>query len=69
MGAARSTAPSPGSLTWLEHQRLDDYWKAGSLFVDYGAIECPTMIIAGWADGYRNNSLRTFERLTLPEAA
>ena len=25
------------------------------------------MIVAGWADGYRNNSLRTFERLQFPE--
>jgi predicted acyl esterase len=57
----------PWIITWLEHQRLDDYWKAGSLFVDYEAIECPTMIIAGWADGYRNNSFRTFERLRCPK--
>ena len=57
----------PWVLTWLEHQRLDDYWKQGSLCVDYEAIECPTMIVAGWADGYRNNSFRTFERLTCPK--
>ena len=57
----------PWILTWLEHQRLDDYWKAGSLFVDYEAIECPTLIVAGWADGYRNNSFRTFERLRCPK--
>ncbi len=63
----RLETTEPWVLTWLEHQRLDDYWKAGSLFVDYGAIECPTMIVAGWADGYRNNSLRTFERLTCPK--
>ena len=65
--ARRLEGSVPWVLTWLEHQRLDDYWKAGSLFVDYGAIECPTMIVAGWADGYRNNSLRTFERLTCPK--
>ena len=63
----RLDATEPWILTWLEHQRLDDYWKAGSLFVDYEAIECPTMIVAGWADGYRNNSLRSFERLTCPK--
>jgi predicted acyl esterase len=49
--------------TWLEHQRYDDYWKFGSLLEDYGAIEAATMIVAGWADGYTNNSLRTLERL------
>ena len=65
--ARRLEGTEPWILTWLEHQRLDDYWKAGSLFVDYEAIECPTMIVAGWADGYRNNSLRTFERLRCPK--
>ncbi|MGZ8631419.1 MAG: CocE/NonD family hydrolase [Actinomycetota bacterium] len=63
----RLEGTEPWVLTWLEHQRLDGYWKAGSLFVDYEAIECPTMIVAGWADGYRNNSLRTFERLRCPK--
>jgi uncharacterized protein len=49
----------PWLLTWLEHQRRDGYWQHGSLRPDYGAIDIPTMIVAGWADGYRNNSLRT----------
>ncbi|MEX0651082.1 MAG: CocE/NonD family hydrolase, partial [Actinomycetota bacterium] len=65
--ARRVEGTEPWVLTWLEHQRLDDYWKAGSLFVDYEAIDCPTMIVAGWADGYRNNTLRSFERLTCPK--
>jgi hypothetical protein len=29
----------------------------------YDRIECPTMIVAGWADGYRNNTFRTMEQL------
>ena len=57
----------PWILTWLAHQRLDDYWRAGSLREDYAAIEVPTMIVAGWADGYRNNTFRTFEALTCPK--
>jgi predicted acyl esterase len=57
----------PWIATWLEHQRLDDYWKAGSLRFDYGSIEAATMIVAGWADGYRNNSLRSFEALQCPK--
>ena len=65
--ARRLEGTEPWVLTWLEHQRLDDYWKHGSLCVDYEAIACPTMIVAGWADGYRNNSFRTFERLTCPK--
>jgi len=40
--------------TWLKHQRRDDYWKHGSICEDWGAIEIPVFIIAGWADGYRN---------------
>ena len=57
----------PWILTWLEHQRFDDYWQFGSLRPTYEAIACPVMIIAGWADGYRNNSFRTFEALTCPK--
>ena len=26
-------------------------------------IQCPTMLVAGWADGYRNNTFRTVEGL------
>jgi hypothetical protein len=40
--------------TWLAHQRRDGYWKHGSICEDWGAIEVPVFIIAGWADGYRN---------------
>ena len=57
----------PWIVTWLEHQRFDDYWQFGSLRPTYDVIDCPVMIIAGWADGYRNNSFRTFEALTCPK--
>jgi uncharacterized protein len=53
----------PWLLQWLEHQLADDYWRHGSVRPAYERIACPTMIIAGWADGYRNNSFRTIERL------
>jgi putative CocE/NonD family hydrolase len=39
---------------WLSHQRKDDYWKHGSISEDYNAIQTPTLIISGWADGYIN---------------
>ncbi|MFT4010955.1 MAG: CocE/NonD family hydrolase, partial [Nocardioidaceae bacterium] len=29
----------------------------------YDRIRCPVMLVAGWADGYRNNSFRTVEAL------
>src|SRR5438552_8520030 len=63
----RLEATEPWLITWLEHQRRDDYWKFGSLDEDYGAIQVPTMIVAGWADGYTNNSLRTMQALDCPK--
>ena len=53
----------PWLLTWMEHQRSDGYWAQGTIRPDYGRIQCPTMIVAGWADGYRNNTFRTIEAL------
>ncbi len=53
----------PWLLTWLEHQRDGGYWRHGSVRPDYARIDCPVMVVAGWADGYRNNSFRTVEKL------
>ena len=54
----------PWLLTWLRENRDGPYWRAGSLrHLGYDRIQCPTMIVAGWADGYRNNSFRTVEAL------
>ncbi|MEZ5095268.1 MAG: CocE/NonD family hydrolase C-terminal non-catalytic domain-containing protein [Nocardioides sp.] len=58
----------PWVLTWLRENRHGDYWNHGSVRLDggtvgYDRIACPTMIVAGWADGYRNNSFRTAARL------
>ena len=53
----------PWLLRWMEEQLDGPYWRHGSVRPDYGRIACPTMIVAGWADGYRNNTLRTFEHL------
>jgi len=60
---ARIAAHEPWLMTWMEHQLDGPYWRHGSVRPDYARIECPTMIVAGWADGYRNNTFRTFERL------
>jgi uncharacterized protein len=53
----------PWLLTWMEHQRSDGYWAQGTIRPDYERMRCPTMIVAGWADGYRNNTFRTIEAL------
>lgn len=39
---------------WFTHQRRDDYWAHGSICEDFAAVQVPSWVIAGWADGYRN---------------
>jgi predicted acyl esterase len=55
----RVESNKPWLFTWREHQRRQPYWQQGSLRPDYARVTCPTMIVAGWADGYRNNTFRT----------
>jgi predicted acyl esterase len=59
----RIETEEPWALTWLRNQLDGPYWRHGSVRPDYDRIACPTMVIAGWADGYRNNSFRLMERL------
>lgn len=63
----RVAANEPWILRWLEEQTHGPYWQHGSLRPHYERIRAATMIVAGWADGYRNNSLRTFEGLRCPK--
>jgi len=58
----------PWVLTWLRENRHSDYWRTGSVRLGpdgegYERIRVPVLLVAGWADGYRNNSFRTIERL------
>jgi uncharacterized protein len=48
---------------WLEHQRRDDFWKHGSICENFDDVQIPTLVIAGWADGYRNTPLKAVEGL------
>jgi uncharacterized protein len=48
---------------WLAHQRRDAFWKHGSICEDFNDVEIPALVIAGWADGYRNTPLRAVEGL------
>src|SRR5680860_180622 len=59
----RLEALEPWLPRWIEEQDDGAYWRHGSLRPHYERIVCPTMIVAGWADGYRNASFRMFERL------
>jgi hypothetical protein len=56
----------PWLLRWLEEQADGPYWRQGSLRPAYERIACPTMLVAGWADGYRNGTFRVMERLRAP---
>lgn len=54
----------PWQLIWMSHPQDDAYWRHGSVRPDYTRIQVPTMIIGGWADGYRSATFRTVEQLT-----
>jgi uncharacterized protein len=56
----------PWLLRWIEEQFDGPYWRHGSLRPNYDLIRCPTMIVAGWADGYRNATLRMLSELRVP---
>jgi predicted acyl esterase len=57
----------PWILRQLEEQTYSDYWKQSSLREDYGSIQAATMLVCGWADGYKNISLRGFAGLRCPK--
>jgi uncharacterized protein len=64
----RLESQEPWVLTWIRENRDGPYWRHGSVRADgdgngYDRIACPVMLVAGWADGYRNNSFRTVEAL------
>ena len=48
---------------WLTHQRRDDFWKHGSICENFSDVEIPALVIAGWADGYRNTPLKAIAGL------
>jgi putative CocE/NonD family hydrolase len=62
----RLAANEPLVSKWLAHQRRDDYWKHGSVSVDYAAIECAVYAIGGWQDGYTNTVPRLLQHMTCP---
>jgi hypothetical protein len=51
---------------WLHHQQRDAYWLHGSPCADYASIQCPTLLIGGWLDGYVDGMLALAEHLTCP---
>ena len=51
---------------WLSHQRRDAFWKHGSVGESYNTIECPLLMVGGWADAYRTTVLRVLEHYDGP---
>jgi len=72
---ARIDELEPWLLRWMHEQWDGPYWRQGSIrqhrpgggWQGYERIEAATMIVAGWADGYRNNTFRTYEQLRCPK--
>jgi predicted acyl esterase len=57
----------PWMLEWLLNPADGPTWRRGSIRLGpdgagYDRMACPTMLIVGWADGYRNNSFRVIEQ-------
>jgi uncharacterized protein len=57
----------PWVIEWLQNPFDGPTWRRGSIRVGpdgagYERMGCPTMLIVGWADGYRNNSFRVIEQ-------
>jgi len=48
----RIAANRPWGLTWMQHQRRDEYWRQGSVCEDFAAIRVPVYAVSGWADNY-----------------
>lgn len=57
----------PWLLDWLAHPGNDPVWRRGSVRrspgIGYDRYRCPVLLIAGWADGYRNNTFRAIEHM------
>jgi predicted acyl esterase len=52
--------------TWLRHQTFDEYWRRGSVALDWGAISVPTYLVGGWQDTYSNPIGRLLQNLKVP---
>jgi len=52
--------------TWLTHLHRDGYWRHGSICEDYTAVTAATLLVGGWADGYKTALMRMAELLPGP---
>jgi putative CocE/NonD family hydrolase len=47
---------------WIRHEWRDQYWRWGSVNETPDAIECPVLMIGGWADRYSNTVMHFLEQ-------
>jgi len=66
MWEARMRHNKPWILTWLRHQRRDDFWKQGSVCEDFSQIKIPVYAVNGWADNYAESIPRLLAGLRAP---
>lgn len=57
----RLEANVPFSQERLEHQRRDSYWARTAVREDPADIECPALIVGGWADAYTDSVFRLLD--------
>ncbi len=51
------------ALDWITHQRRDRFWQHASICENFERVNIPVLVLAGWADGYRNTPLKAIEGL------
>lgn len=66
MWRERIEANRPWILTWLAHQRRDDYWRHGSVCEDFARVAVPVYAVSGWADNYSESIPRLLAGLKVP---
>ena len=54
---------------WLSHDSNDEYWRHGSVGLDYAAIQCPVYLVDGWANSYVSSALRLLAGVRAPKKA
>ena len=52
---------APYFYDWLDHSRLDDYWKRWRVEDHYGEITVPALHVGGWFDIFLKGTLRNFQ--------
>lgn len=61
----RLAGAQPPAVTWQAHPERDEYWTEKQL--DVAAVEVPTMIIGGWADGFKGAMLSAYRAVRGPK--